>query len=69
MGAHAGRGREKRAGAFVKDTPPRRFGTPEKVAYAVLYLASEESAYTTGTELNLDGGILAGSAASPSQEG
>jgi 3(or 17)beta-hydroxysteroid dehydrogenase len=34
----------------------------------VLYLASEESAYTTGTELNPDGGILAGSAASPSQE-
>jgi 3(or 17)beta-hydroxysteroid dehydrogenase len=54
--------------AIVKDTPLRRFGTPEEAAYAVLYLASEESAYTTGTELNPDGGILAGSAASPSQE-
>jgi NAD(P)-dependent dehydrogenase (short-subunit alcohol dehydrogenase family) len=60
--------REERVRAFVKDTPLRRFGTPEEAAYAVLYLASEESAYTTGTELNLDGGILAGSAASPSQE-
>ena len=63
-----GEGREERARAFVKDTPLRRFGTPEEAAYAVLYLASEESAYTTGTELNLDGGILAGSAASPSRE-
>ena len=63
-----GEGREERVRAFVKDTPLRRFGTPEEAAYAVLYLASEESAYTTGTELNLDGGILAGSAASPAQE-
>ena len=63
-----GEEREARVRAFVKDTPLRRFGTSEEVAYAVLYLASEESAYTTGTELNLDGGILAGSAASPSQE-
>lgn len=63
-----GEGREERARAFVKDTPLRRFGTPEEAAYAALYLASEESAYTTGAELNLDGGILAGSAASPSQE-
>jgi NAD(P)-dependent dehydrogenase (short-subunit alcohol dehydrogenase family) len=63
-----GEGREERVRTFVKDTPLRRFGTPEEAAYAVLYLASEESAYTTGTELNLDGGILAGSAASPFQE-
>ena len=63
-----GEGREERVRAFVKVTPLRRFGTPEEAAYAVLYLASEESAYTTGTELNLDGGILAGSAASPSRE-
>jgi NAD(P)-dependent dehydrogenase (short-subunit alcohol dehydrogenase family) len=63
-----GEEREARVRAFVKDTPLRRFGTSEEVAYAVLYLASEESSYTTGTELNLDGGILAGSAASPSQE-
>lgn len=60
--------REERVRAFVKDTSLRRFGTPEEVAYAVLYLASEELAYTTGTELNLDGSILAGSDASPSRE-
>ncbi len=40
-------------------------GTHEDVAYAALYLASQESSYVTGTELNIGGGILAGSAASP----
>ena len=60
--------REERMLAFTRDTPLRRFGTPEEVAYAVLYLASDEAAYLTGTELNLDGGILAGSAASPEPE-
>jgi len=60
--------REARMRALIKDTPLRRFGTPEEVAYAVLYLASDEAAYLTGTELNLDGGILAGSAASPTAE-
>ena len=60
--------REARMRALTKDTPLRRFGTPEEVAYAVLYLASNEAAYVTGTELNLDGGILAGSAASPAAE-
>jgi NAD(P)-dependent dehydrogenase (short-subunit alcohol dehydrogenase family) len=57
--------RARREEALVKDTPLRRFGTPAEVAHAVVYLASDESAYTTGTELNLDGGLLAGSAALP----
>jgi NAD(P)-dependent dehydrogenase (short-subunit alcohol dehydrogenase family) len=58
-------GRAEREAAFVRDTPLRRFGTPEEVAHAVVYLASDESGYTTGAELVLDGGLLAGSAASP----
>lgn len=58
-------GRPEREAAFVRDTPLRRFGTPAEVAHAVVYLASDESAYTTGAEFVLDGGLLAGSAASP----
>ena len=57
--------RGEREAAFVRETPLRRFGTAEEVAYAVVYLASDESAYTTGAELVLDGGLLAGSAAAP----
>jgi NAD(P)-dependent dehydrogenase (short-subunit alcohol dehydrogenase family) len=57
--------RADRMAALLRDTPLRRFGTPEEVAHAAVYLASDESAYTTGAELVLDGGLLAGSAARP----
>ena len=57
--------REDRMAAFVADCPQRRFGRPEEVAAVALMLASDDAAYMTGTELNIDGGILAGSAASP----
>jgi 3(or 17)beta-hydroxysteroid dehydrogenase len=39
--------------------PIGRFGTPEDVAYGVLYLASDESKYVTGSELIIDGGWTA----------
>ena len=45
--------------------PLGRFGEPEDVAYAALYLGSDESKYITGAELHIDGGILAGSEARP----
>jgi NAD(P)-dependent dehydrogenase (short-subunit alcohol dehydrogenase family) len=39
--------------------PLGRYGEPEEVAYAVLYLASDESAFVTGSELVIDGGWTA----------
>jgi NAD(P)-dependent dehydrogenase (short-subunit alcohol dehydrogenase family) len=54
---------------FVRDTPMRRFGTPEEVAAVALLLASDEAAYMTGTEINIDGGILAGSTSAPAAKG
>ncbi|MGV6812259.1 MAG: SDR family oxidoreductase [Brevirhabdus sp.] len=60
-----GAAREARAASMVADTPMRRFGTPEEVAALAVLLASDEAGYMTGAELNIDGGILAGSAATP----
>jgi len=57
--------REIRMKELVRDTPLRRFGTPEEVAAVALLLASDAAAYMTGAELTIDGGILAGSAATP----
>jgi 3-oxoacyl-[acyl-carrier protein] reductase len=37
--------------------PAQRLGTPDDVAAAVAYLASEEAAYVTGTVLNVSGGL------------
>jgi NAD(P)-dependent dehydrogenase (short-subunit alcohol dehydrogenase family) len=39
--------------------PIGHMGEPDDVAYAVLYLASEESKFMTGAELVLDGGFTA----------
>ena len=57
--------REAALKAFVADTPLKRFGTADEVAAMTAYLAADESAYVTGSEFHIDGGILAGSAASP----
>jgi 3-oxoacyl-[acyl-carrier protein] reductase len=35
-----------------------RFGRPEEVAAAVVYLASEQASWTTGATLEVDGGTL-----------
>ena len=54
-----------RKAAMVADSPMKRFGSVEEVAALALLLASDDAAYMTGSELHLDGGLLAGSAASP----
>ena len=40
--------------------PMGRMGTPTEIANGVVYLASDESSYMTGTELIIDGGKLSG---------
>lgn len=57
--------REARKAKMVADTPLKRFGTVEEVAAIALMLASDDAAYMTGSEVHLDGGLLAGSSASP----
>lgn len=57
--------RAARMAALVADTPLKRFGTVEEVAAIALLLAGDDCAYMTGSEITLDGGLLAGSAASP----
>ena len=44
---------------LAKQVPLGVIGEPDDVAYAVLYLASDESKFMTGAELKLDGGISA----------
>ncbi len=64
----SGAEREERLTQIAKDIPMHKLGTPEDVAYAALFLASDEAKYITGIELTVDGGILAGSSASPKRE-
>ena len=43
----------------MRRLPLKRPGRPEDIAYGVIYLASDESSYVTGTELVIDGGTTA----------
>lgn len=61
----SGPDRDSRMQALVADTPLKRFGMPDEVAAIAVTLASDEATYVTGTEVNIDGGLLAGSAATP----
>ncbi len=51
--------------ALLAGMPLHRFGRPDEVAAVAILLASDEATYITGSEFNIDGGILAGTATSP----
>lgn len=58
--------REAKIKDLTKNSPLKRFGEPGEVAAVALLLASDDAPYITGSEYNVDGGLLAGSAAQPS---
>lgn len=59
--------REERMQSFVKDCPLQRFGRVDEVAALAVLLASDEATYMTGSEFNIDGGMLAGTVQKPVQ--
>jgi NAD(P)-dependent dehydrogenase (short-subunit alcohol dehydrogenase family) len=48
---------DEMAQGFVSMVPMKRLGQPEEVAGAVAFLASSDSSYITGVEINVDGGM------------
>jgi NAD(P)-dependent dehydrogenase (short-subunit alcohol dehydrogenase family) len=54
---HATQAAEQAMKSFASTVPLARFGTPDEVANAVVFLASDDSSYVTGTELFVDGGF------------
>jgi NAD(P)-dependent dehydrogenase (short-subunit alcohol dehydrogenase family) len=52
-------GKEEAFKKLSRQIPLGRLATPDDIAYAVLYLASDESGMVTGSELLVDGGISA----------
>ena len=50
-------GTEKARAMFIERQPMGRLGTAEEVAHLAVYLASDESAFTTGTIMMVDGGF------------
>ena len=54
---HSVEAAEERMKAIASTVPLGRFGTPDEIAKAVVFLASEDSSYITGTELFVDGGF------------
>ena len=54
---HAIEAGEERMKTIANSVPLGRFGTPDEIAKAVVFLASDDSSYVTGTELFVDGGF------------
>jgi len=48
---------EEQKKEYAKQVPMRRFGSPEEVAHAVMFLAGDKAAYITGATLEISGGL------------
>jgi len=60
--------RDERIKAMTAAIPLGRFGEAQEIAAVAVLLGSDEVTFMTGAELNIDGGILAGSSAQPAIE-
>lgn len=54
--------RNKAGDRILKYIPVRRYGTPEDIAHAAVFLASKDAAYITGQVITVDGGLSLGAA-------
>jgi NAD(P)-dependent dehydrogenase (short-subunit alcohol dehydrogenase family) len=59
---------DKIRSAFAKAQPIPRAGEPDDIAQCVLWLASDRSSFINGTDIVVDGGLIAGRMFSPQQE-
>lgn len=58
-GIEAGGSAEDVIKGFADNHPMKRLGTPNEPAHAIVFLASDESSYSTGIDIPVDGGYLA----------
>ena len=58
-GIEAGATAEDVIQSFADNHPMKRLGTPNEPAHAIVFLASDESSYSTGIDIPVDGGYLA----------
>lgn len=58
-GIEAGGSAQDVINSFADNHPMKRLGTPDEPAHAIVFLASDESSYSTGIDIPVDGGYLA----------